>query len=97
MYATVSKLTSMGDFPKSVSRFHVAMFSSSKPQFTSTPILYVRRPALPSVSELIKSGLFFGETTSYEVFLFSSQESLQNFSVSFDVRLVHEQEVIPRV
>ena len=59
--------------------------------------LYVRRPALPSVSELIKSGLFFGETTSYEVFLFSSQESLQNFSVSFDVRLVHEQEVIPRV
>ena len=44
-----------------------------------------------TVSKLIKSGLFFGETTFYEAFLFSSQKSLQNFSVSFDVCLVREQ------
>ena len=50
-----------------------------------------------TVSELIKSGLFFGQTTFYEAFLFSSQKCLQNFSVSFDVCLVREQQVIPRV
>ena len=50
-----------------------------------------------TLSELIKSGLFFGETTFYKAFLFSSQECLQNFSVSFDVCLVREQHVIPRV
>jgi hypothetical protein len=33
MNAMVSKSMSMRDFPMSVSRFHVAMFSSSKPQF----------------------------------------------------------------
>ena len=44
-----------------------------------------------TVSELIKSGLFFGETTFYKAFLFSSQECPQNFSVSFDVCLVREQ------
>ena len=43
-----------------------------------------------TVSKLIKSGLFFGETTFYEAFLFSSQKCLQNFSVSFDVCLVRE-------
>ena len=50
-----------------------------------------------TLSELIKSGLFFGETTFYKTFLFSSQECLQNFSVSFDVCLVREQQVMPRV
>src|SRR4029077_15868382 len=50
-----------------------------------------------TVSELIKSGLFFGETTFYKAFLFSSQECLQNFSVSLDVCLVREQHVIPCV
>ena len=50
-----------------------------------------------TLSELIKSGLFFGETTFYKAFLFSSQECPQNFSVSFDVCLVREQHVIPRV
>ena len=34
-----------------------------------------------TLSELIKSGLFFGETTFYKAFLFSSQECLQNFSI----------------
>jgi hypothetical protein len=33
MNAMASKSMSMRDFPMSVSRFHVAMFSSSKPQF----------------------------------------------------------------
>ena len=50
-----------------------------------------------TLSELIKSGLFFGETTFYKAFLFSSKECPQNFSVSFDVCLVREQQVIPRV
>jgi hypothetical protein len=50
-----------------------------------------------TVSELLKSGLFFGEPTFYKAFLFSSQECPQNFSVSFDICLVREQQVIPRV
>ena len=50
-----------------------------------------------TLSVLIKSGLFFGETTFYKAFLFSSQECPQNFSVSFDVCLVREQQVTPRV
>ena len=50
-----------------------------------------------TLSELIKSGLFFGETTFYKALLFRSQECPQNFSVSFDVCLVREQHVIPRV
>ena len=50
-----------------------------------------------TLSELIKSGLFFGETTFYKAFLFSGQECPQNFSVSFDVCLVREQQVISRV
>ena len=50
-----------------------------------------------TLSELIKSGLFFGETTFYKAFLSSSKECPQNFSVSFDVCLVREQQVIPRV
>ena len=50
-----------------------------------------------TLSELIKGGLFFGETTFYKAFLFRSQECPQNFSVSFDVCLVREQHVIPCV
>lgn len=43
---------------------------------------------------MIKSGLFFGETTFHKSFLLSGQESLQDFSVSFDVCLVGEEQII---
>jgi hypothetical protein len=45
------------------------------------------------VSELINSGLFFGETTFHKSFLLSGQECLQDFSASFDVCLAGKQQL----